>query len=312
MSFQFNDFVAAIKSGKSLDSADVLHLRQWLWSDGVGSRDEVDHLFALNSEIAAPTLDWTDFFVETVSGYVVNGREPRGYVSDEDAGWLISKVVADGQIDSMSELALIVRVLERATNAPDRLKNVVIEQIERTVLTGKGPTRSGGSISPGQIDHAEVDILRRLIFAPASNGPACVSALEAEMLFRLKDATLGSANAAGWQKLFVQGVGNFLMAHSDHSPFSRDEAAKYEALMNDTTVNISGFLARMSKAFDSRGAWEALKEGDNAKASAAHDVAVAREAEIVPNEQIWLNARIDADGVKDELEAALVEFLAAD
>ena len=66
---------------------------------------------------------------------------------------------------------------------------------------------------PGRIDDAEVTLIRRLIFAPAGDGPAKVSAAEAEMLFRLKDATLGKDNSPEWKKLFVQGVANHLMAH---------------------------------------------------------------------------------------------------
>jgi hypothetical protein len=65
--------------------------------------------------------------------------------------------------------------------------------------------RAGGELSPGHVNAAEAAILRRVLFAPPAMAGA-VSCAEAELLFRLKDATLGAANALEWKQLFVQGV----------------------------------------------------------------------------------------------------------
>ena len=40
--------------------------------------------------------------------------------------------------------------------------------------------------------------------------------------------------------------------------------------------------------------------------------AVARDAEVTPQEAEWLKALLDADGARDELEQALLDFLAED
>src|SRR5690606_27794582 len=158
--------------------------------------------------------EWCDFLVEAVGEYVLNAWEPKGYVTDEQGAWLIAKVSADGHLDSMTELELLVRVVERAHNVPDSLKDFVLAEIERAVTTGSGPTRKGGELAPGVVTEADCKAIRRTIFAAASHRPAAVSREEAEMLFRVKDATLGAANAPEWKQLFVQGVGNYLQGYA--------------------------------------------------------------------------------------------------
>ena len=95
----------------------------------------------------------------------------------------------------MVELEAMVRIIERAENTPDRLKDYVLAAVERAVLDGTGPTRCGGTIEPGCITAAECALIRRTIFAAGGESPAAVSQREAEMLYRLKDATLDAPNA---------------------------------------------------------------------------------------------------------------------
>jgi hypothetical protein len=312
MSFEFSDLAAQLKSGQPMEARDTLALRQWAWADGVISRSEAEGLFQLNALGKSPAREWVDFFVEAVVEFIVHQEEPKGYVSDENAAWLMAQLDADGKVESLGELELLVEVLEKSFNAPDALKAYALKQIEQIVLTGEGPTRVGGDIHAGRIDEAEVTLIRRVIFASGGSGPACVSADEAEMLFRIKDATLGADNATGWQKLFVQGVGNHLMAHSSYHPFTRDEAIKHEAFMNDTHVSIGGFLARLGQKMDFSGAGKVLFDNDDLDEVAAREAIEAADAEVSPVENAWLKAHIDADKANDPLEAALLTFLKAE
>jgi hypothetical protein len=309
MSFEFSDLAAQLKAGHPIDARDTLALRQWAWADGVISKSEAEGLFQLNALGKSPAREWVDFFVEAIVEFIVHQEEPKGYVSDENAAWLMAQLDADGRVESLGELELLVEVLEKSLNAPESLKTYALKQIEQIVLTGEGPTRVGEDIHSGRIDEAEVTLLRRVIFASGGSGPACVSADEAEMLFRLKDATLGASNAPGWQQLFVQGVGNHLMAHSSYHQFSRDEAIKHEAFMNDTHVNIGGFLARLGQKFDFGGAQQALFDNDDLDEIGAREAAETADAAVSPSENVWLQAHINADNVNDPLEAALLEFL---
>jgi len=206
-----------------------------------------------------------------------------------------------------------VRVLEKALGAPDALKAYALAQIERAVVSGEGPTRDGGKLSACSITEAECKLLRRVIFASGGDAPAAVSQAEAEMLFRIKDATLGGANAADWQKLFVQGVANHLQGWNGARGITRERAGELEAFMNDTSVSLGGFFGRMART--GRGELAAAAQDLLAGGAApVRDIegAANAAAAVTSSEQAWLDGRIAADGQTDPLEAALIAFLTED
>lgn len=293
---------------KPISDEEVLKLRRYVWADGAISPDEASQLFDLNDG-ASPSNDWSDFFVEAMCDYLIGRGQPRGYVTDADASWLMFHLNRDGQIDSHAELELIVKLFERAEYVPEALKQFALETLEKIVVTGAGATRRGGEIVPGRIDDAEVALLRRLVFAPASDGPAKVSKREAEMLFRLKDATLGADNSAEWTRLFVQGIANYLMAHQPWVPLEPEAQSKLE----DAKVNSTPFREMLGRLGRNPASIRDILFGeDESKGVAAHESALARDAEVTPAEAEWLKALLDADGARDELEQALLDFLAED
>jgi hypothetical protein len=296
MSFSVPDLARALKNGSPISAEDVLAARRWAWSDGTVAPAEAAAIFELNQIAHDRSPEWTDFFVEAMTHFVVNGREPKGYVADADADWLIARIASDGAVETMAELEVLVKVIETALNCPTTLKAFVLGTIERIVIEGKGPTRHG-ELTPGRIDEVEVALLRRVLFASGGDAAVTISRDEAELLWRLKDATLDADNAPGWKPLFVQGVANYLLAYSAYRPLARAEAARREAFMNDTRTSVVGFLGRMFKAAPGEPAGRDYR----AEAAAAE--------ELTPAEAGWLKAHLDVEGARDPLEAALVAFL---
>jgi len=307
MTIEPTGFLEAIKAKNSIDANDTLALRKAMWPDGRISESEANILFELNDASSALSREWIDFFCEAIGEYVVNQTEPKGYVSEANADWLIVKVDHDGKLDSLAEMELLAKVVEKASNTPGKFKAYILDQVEKIVLTGEGPTRDGGAVLPGCITKAEADYLRRIIFASGGDGPARVSRSEADMLFRLKDASLGGDNAPEWKKLFVQSVGNFLMAYNDFQPLTRGRAERLENFMDDDSVSIGGFLKRMAGS-NIKGAFgDVFGKKD---AGPTHEEKVAEDRNIDMAENDWLAARIDADHNTDELEKALLKFVA--
>ena len=297
----------AFADRQPISEDEVRKLRRHVWADGTISPDEAAQLFELN-DAAAPSNDWSDFFVEAMCDYLIGRGQPRGYVTDADADWLVHHIGKDGRVETHAELELIVKLLERAVHVPESLKAFALHEIEQTVLTGSGPTRRGSELQPGRIDDAECAMLRRLVFAAASDGPARVSRSEAEMLFRLKDATLGADNASDWQRLFVQGLANHLMAHQSHSPISPETAARLDQPYRPNPFrNILAKLGRERASFG-----EAFACNGEADRIAEHDAAVARDAEVNGGEADWLKRLFEGDGARDPLEQALLDFMADD
>jgi hypothetical protein len=309
MSVHFGELAKKVGANGTVSAEEILVLRREAWPDGRISQAEAEAIFALDRQLESKSSEWVDFFVEALGEYVVNQRAPAGYVDRENASWLMMQIDHDGSLCSMSEVELLVRVFERASNVPQALKDYAISQMELAVLEGTGPTRDGGQLAAGNVTAAEVKLLRRAIFAPASERPAAVGRKEAEMLFRLKDATLEADNAPEWQQLFVQGVANYLQGYSDsNAQISHERAQELEHFMNESRSSVGGFLGRMAKASPAAFG-QVFGRRDNGT-SRLEDV-VAAEA-VTHAEREWLDAQIDANGRVDAYERALLDFLAED
>lgn len=305
MSMYFRDLAAQAAADGTISSEEILILRRAGWSDGKIDADEAEAIFAVNHRIREPTPAWTDFFVEALGEFIVNGAEPAGHVDEARAGWLMAHIDRDGALESMAELELLVKLFERAVSVPDRLRAYGIAQIERAVLTGEGPTRHGGP-GKGAITGTEARLLRRLIFAPAGDRPAGVSRAEAELLFRLKDASLGAASDAEWKRLFVQGVGYYLMAYTSYEPLSRERAAELEEFITRPGGGLGGFFARMAR-LDLQSGFTGVF---GRKPARERQAGAVRAREIGTGQDASRDGRIDAGHAIDEYEQALMDFLA--
>lgn len=311
MTMHFRDLADKAAADGAITPDEILALRRQGWSDGRINPDEAEAIFAINDAIAMPDAEWSDFFVEAIGEFIINRVEPKGYVSEAQADWLIDRIDHDGHVQSMTELELLVRLFERALTVPHALREYALAQIEHAVLTGEGPTRCGGGLARGNLTDSEVRLMRRILFASGSERPAGISRKEAELLYRLKDATLGADNAPEWKQLFVQGVGNYLAGFTAYEALSRERAAELEAFMSDSRSSLGGFVARMGKSalrdsfIDTLGSVIRKKpQGPDRDAQAAE----ARAVDLA--EQTWLEGRIDGNGIVDEFDEALLAFLA--
>jgi hypothetical protein len=307
MTMHFSDIARQAAADGIITPDEILALRREGWGDGSITPEEAEEIFAINDALGERPGEWCDFFVEAIGEYVLNTWQPHGFVTDEQAAWLIERIAADGKLDSMAELEMLVHMLERAQNTPEALKAFVLEQIEQAVTTGTGPTRGGGELSASHVGEAECRLLRRTIFAAGGDLPAAVSQREAEMLFRIKDAALGAGNAPDWKRLFVQGVGNYLMGFSSPSAqLSRERGAELEAFMADSNSNVGRFLGHMAKsAPNAFGVVFGRRHGGPSR-----EDQMAEAARVTGEEGDWLDVRIHANHEIDEYDQALLAFIA--
>jgi len=313
MTTQFIAVAQAAAADGRITAEELLALRREGWGDGIITRAEAEALFVLNNALQHRSEEWCDFFVEAIGEFVLNGTPPRLQCSEEEAEWLIAQIDHDGVVESMVELETLVRIIERAENTPDRLKNYVLKQVEREVLTGTGPTRCGGQLSATHISAAECRIIRRVIFASGGHGPAAVSRYDAEMLFRLKDETLAEENAAEWDDLFIDGVANYLKGFTlQNAQLSHDRKRELEAFVADNKATVGRFMGRVVREVPRVGNHFGKVFGKKA-ATGPHYEALASAGEVVTDyESEWLEAMIAADGEVDELESRLIARIAAE
>jgi hypothetical protein len=285
-----------------ISSEELMRWRREVWGDGQVSPAEAEALFEFNRRAGPDDGEWSDFFAEALTDYLIRRGEPEGYVTDGDSDWLIERLGRDGRIESLIELNFLDHLFDRAAAVPARLKAFALDAMERIIASGDGPTRHG-PLDPGAINAVEAKLLRRFVFAPAGDEPAHVSRAEAEMLWRLKDGALGKDNAGEWQTLFVQAVGNHLLAEVPFVAPDRAEAAARERFMNAPAQGIDRFIARMATARpDLAGAADALQP-------AASTTLEQRDDGLDSEERRWTEARVCDDGNVDPYEEALLAFV---
>ena len=306
--------VDEILSRATVSAADVLKFRRVFYEDGIVAHDEAELLFRLNDRCTGNDTSWADFFVEALTDFVVFQTQPQGYVTGDNAAWLIDRISSDGKVDSKTELELAVNILDKARWAPISLAKFVLEQVKHAVISGSGPLRNGKNLDPGCITDGEVDMLRRMLYAFGGDGHVAITRDEADILFDIDDAVENSAPNPAWTDLFVKAVANVIMASSGYSVPSREEALRQEASLNhpELKTSVLAFLLSMvTSNLDSvKDAYHDQSPEERALSRLEH-----QRIEIITNEQIteaeasWLAGRIGRDGRLSPSEHALIAYL---
>ena len=239
-------------SGSGITTADIRELRAATWQDGHVGRVEADTLLLANDDLRGSSPEWSEFFVEALFEHVVNSREPRGSVDDATTRWLWSRISQDGTVPGIEELELLTRIIQHADPIADSIKRHALGVIEQAVTESKGPTRAGKligrEIPVGSISDKEVQFLRRMVYRTDRNLPRSIGRIEAEALFRIKEATKDGKNSQDWPSLFVQGVGTYLQRFGGSEPLTKDQEAELFEFLHGDGANLGGFLQRMFEA----------------------------------------------------------------
>jgi hypothetical protein len=107
--------ISAMIHGRSVTAQDVAWLRREVFADGDVSREAADELFVVARAGMNNAPEWTEFFVEMITEYIVWQARPTGVVSDADAEWLLAR--ADECV-SVEARAALVNVLAEAHRVP--------------------------------------------------------------------------------------------------------------------------------------------------------------------------------------------------
>jgi len=304
--------IAEIKARGSIKDADVLKLRRNYYDDGIITAEEADVIFALNAACPVQDPAWADCFVETITDYLVEQTEPRGYLTAENAQWLIERIGRDGQVDTKTELELAINVLNKARWAPQSLVRFALEQVKQAVLSGTGPLRAGQRLEPGIVWESDVDLLRRILCAAASDGCIAVTRVEADVLFEIDESSCERDNHPAWTDLFIKAIANCVMAASGYAPPPREAALAGEAWFGRRgALSLDAILSGVGSGL--KGFFAGYREQTAEEGAIAHltrqKVEIVTHDAVEPVNAAWLAARIGRDGKITPNERALLMFL---
>lgn len=312
--------VASLMASGQITPQDVLALRRDVFHDGLVSPAEVELMFQLDEAAGATSPEWRAFFIEALVDHVVRQVEPEGYVSAEQATWLVNRIRADGRIEVATELELLIRIMETARQVPPALAAEALGCVRKHVVHGDNMDRDGCGGSPGVVDARDVAMLRRVLFAAAGEAGLAVSRAEAEMLFAIDRAVARARNDAGWADLFARAVGNYLMSASIHDTPDREVVLRRQKWLDAPTPGIGGFLGGMlGGVLNPREAFSGLggMVGDPVEAGFAVEnlrdaLTLEDAAEITEGELAWMTRMLAEPGEGSEARRALKRFIEAD
>jgi len=300
-----------IKRGEIAQS-DVMKMRSLTYADGRITPEEAELLFQLNDASLTVTRTWNDYFIESITDFLVNQSEPMGYVTAENARWLIDRIGHDGRVDTRTELELVINVIDRARWSPESLVSFALAQVRDAVVTSKGVLRNGMRLEPGIIGEAEVELLRRILYAFGGDGNVAITRAEAEVLFEINDALVDGKPNPAWTDLFIKAIANCVMSVSSYAVPTREEALRRDAWL-DYHTDLSPL--NLVKKFVSGGASPLDGYRRLTREESALDRLERQRIEMIVNEQVtegeasWLVERISHDGKVNENEVALLAFL---
>ncbi|NNG03024.1 MAG: hypothetical protein HKM95_02855 [Inquilinus sp.] len=314
-----HDLVEDIVARGRVTADDVDDLRRTVYRDGVVDRAEADAIFFINSACAEKDPSWSAFFVDALTDFVIWQDKPKKHVSDAESQYLIAHILHDGHVDTATELELLINVVHWAVSSPPSLAFLALKAIRDSVLEPATALR-GSNRPPAIVSPADVELIRKVIYAAGSPGGYTVTRDEAELIVALNDATDSSENADTWRDLFVKAIANYLMfpAAAPAVPTAEEELAREHWLEEKRDVGkliagIGSSFLRLDIPF--REAWRetdmfgtvSRREERQREARRLAD-AMGRES-IDAAEAAWLVKNIGKNGSLDDSERALLAFI---
>jgi hypothetical protein len=295
----------------NIREADVGELRQALYDDGVISPEEAERLIALDGACPVQAAAWSEVYLEALTDFIVHQTEPRGYITQENAEWLICRLAPEGVIGSRKTLDLLVHILDAARLSPPRLIAFAIAQIRDAVISGDDQGRS--SDEPATISDEDVELIRRLIYAFGGDGNIAVTRAEAEVLCDINDSLDPESPNEAWTELYIKAMANFLLANSGYAVPAREEALKSDCWLDSrgelSPLDLAGSIARLSLQ-DIMGAYrkQSREEGSLSRLDRQYRELLTGEV-LTADEANWLIARLTRDGQLTPAEVALISYL---
>lgn len=270
-----------------------------VYEDGIVSRGEAEILFRLNDQLVSAEPQWTMRFTEAIKDYLITREPPEGWVTHEEATWLIAQVDHIGDQASLEEIDLLIHVLRHAEGAHETLFDYAMKTVSQRII-------KDGSASSDMVER-----MRYLVFARAGDGASWVSRNEAVILFQTNDAIAFAKNDPSWNDFFARAIANHLMARAHPNPVSEQEALRRENWVKDTSGSPVGMFSKMVGSFGSdwfKNVMYSSEKAAEARMKAA-DAANRAAEKVTDDENAWLMKRLGWDNKVSPAEQALLEFL---
>lgn len=317
-----SDLSQRICTLRKVTPEDVIALRRVIYgNDGRVDEFEAEALYAIEHARTGYLAEWSQLFVEALTDHSLYQVVPRGYMSDDNAKWVMAHVKRRKEPSTDGDLALVVNLIEQARQVPAFFSAFALRLCKEAVVYGDGPDARGRMHGHGSVTEADVDMLRRILWGASSEGLLAVSHEEAEALVAIADMTTGAENIPEFEELFARAIGNYLIGATGRSVPKREDALRWETSADykvDALSAISNLFASSQVLnpdfiIDTIGGARSLGDDVEWEIDRQNQIREIHrdDAEVItPEKADWLLSRMNKNGVMNPPERALLRFIA--
>jgi hypothetical protein len=291
---------------------DTAALRRSIYCKEKADRADLAQLIALGAQ-AGDDPSYLKLIADVGRDALDLDVDPRGYVSEADARWLISQIGDGGTLSCRAEFETLKAVIGHAVSVPPSLTAFAVGEVKRAILSGRGP--AGAEHKARIVNSADVEALRLFCFAPTAGAALHVDRATAEALFDIAHATAHAENAPEFADFFAQAVGNHLLGAVFLTPASREEELGLERELDRPAPSLGQFLSGLTGGLFAPSASNGRKSVDRLTQDIVNeeneetDDRLAAAADVDPGEAQWILAHLARQGELSVAEKRLLAFL---
>ena len=195
-------FPASFIAGKvRLSAEDVSILRRVSFPDGIRSSDDAVLLLAIQNSCPEKCDEWSAFFIEALTSFIVHQTHPHGSLDDNNAAWLIRILSRGGVIHSAMELEVLLSVIDASASVPPTLSAFALDQLRHALSDGIGAYRSLRAMDRQGITRHDLEFVHHVLRKAALAGDRALSQIEVNTLDCIDQAVQAGVNHPGWAEL---------------------------------------------------------------------------------------------------------------
>ncbi|TWF54188.1 hypothetical protein [Neorhizobium alkalisoli] len=206
-------FPACMIAGKGrIEAYDVLMLRTYAFPEGVRRVSDTQMMLELHDLCPTQCDEWANYFVESLSAYLVNGGGMPGVIDERKTSWLIRAIADNGAVRSWLEIELLLHVMEIADSTTETLSAFALDQVRiglSTTASGRlgGISNSAyGKTRPAQngVTAFDLSYIWRVLRPAVDKGRLMLSMMELAILSEIDALAQRSDHHPGWNEIMLQ------------------------------------------------------------------------------------------------------------
>jgi hypothetical protein len=195
-------YPASVLVGKPRISVDdLVLLRRHMFPRGLTSADDARQLLVLHRSAAKKCAEWDNWFVETMTAFIVVHSYPQYSLDDLNADWLIAAISQKGFAVTSAELEVVLHAMELASAVPDQLSAFALDQLCIALKSKTGAYADRRGAKRVGIAAEDIDFIYRILRGSLFFGKMMLSRCEVAVLDRIDAIVCDAVNHPAWHDL---------------------------------------------------------------------------------------------------------------